>query len=622
MRGFRSVMALCTLLSVSCGGDDGGELDAGADATCGRSCDDGQFCNGAERCEPGAPGADANGCVPGAPPCVGGCDEATRTCTAGCVDADGDGARDVRCGGTDCDDSDPSRFPGNEEVCDDGHDEDCDPATLGPDRDGDGEASTRCCNGSLCGTDCDDERPMTNSGGEEICDGRDNDCDAEVDEGVTLVFYRDRDDDNYGDPETPLEACDRPEGYELNSDDCDDENPHAHSTEFPETCDGFDNDCDALIDEEVADRCYRDLDRDGYAAPGAEAMEGCACPPGWTPVPPETAETTDCDDTDVRTHPGIVRDDCTVPGRDEDCDGTSDEDGVVLRYTDEDGDGFGCGEDCRQGPRTGLFCPGLEPRGWIADARDCDDEYDDEGPGDPTPCREASYVQGPGRVSREHTDGRCYTWCTEPYRVGSCGFTGCTPEETTADECYATNPGTCRDCTYELECVLPDNRLGLLITEYVEGSSLNKAIELGNRGFDPEVLDGCSYVLHRNGSVDTYRVTLTGMLEPGQTFVLCHPDFIEPARCDATWSDASFVFNGDDAITIECEGLVVDSFGVVGTSGPWGVGTATETRNRTLRRQCDETVGDRDGSDAFVPENHYDGYPVDTFADLGADHCE
>lgn len=92
-------------------------------------CDDQQTCNGVEQCDPSAPSADARGCVPGTPiACEQGetCIEQMGGCS-GCAvaaDADGDGVASRTCGGTDCDDSDPQRFPGNPERCD-AKDNDC-----------------------------------------------------------------------------------------------------------------------------------------------------------------------------------------------------------------------------------------------------------------------------------------------------------------------------------------------------------------------------------------------------------------------------------------------------------------------------------------------------------------
>ncbi len=90
-----------------------------------------------------------------------------------CVDADNDGAADIACGGTDCDDANPLVSPLLVEACD-GLDTDCDPATdENADGDGDGE--------SACSGDCDDTDPLNFSTNPEACDGADNDCNGLAD---------------------------------------------------------------------------------------------------------------------------------------------------------------------------------------------------------------------------------------------------------------------------------------------------------------------------------------------------------------------------------------------------------------------------------------------------------
>ena len=205
------LISLCAL-SAACGDDDSTtDATAGADATemctSNNDCDDELFCNGPEQCEPDDAEADARGCITGSLPCPASCDEETDECVTDCVDADGDGHSDMECGGDDCDDNDPDRFPGNTEICND-HDEDCDPETLGDDADEDGFVSDECCNpdgrSMVCGRDCDDSLAGVNPTAVDACGGGDEDCDGDIDEEPSLTFYRDIDGDGFGiPPRTP-----------------------------------------------------------------------------------------------------------------------------------------------------------------------------------------------------------------------------------------------------------------------------------------------------------------------------------------------------------------------------------------------------------------------------------
>ena len=86
----------------------------------------------------------------------------------------------------------------------------------------------------------------------EACDGNDNDCDGEIDEEVMLVGYTDADADSYGDPESEVVACELEEAVVADGTDCDDTNVLIHP-DATETCDGTDEDCDKLVDEDACE---------------------------------------------------------------------------------------------------------------------------------------------------------------------------------------------------------------------------------------------------------------------------------------------------------------------------------------------------------------------------------
>jgi hypothetical protein len=70
--------------------------------------------------------------------------------------------------------------------------------------------------------DCDDTDGNVYPGATEVCNGVDDNCDGNVDEGVLQTFYLDSDGDTYGDAGTSTQACSAPSGYVSNDGDCDD----------------------------------------------------------------------------------------------------------------------------------------------------------------------------------------------------------------------------------------------------------------------------------------------------------------------------------------------------------------------------------------------------------------
>lgn len=83
---------------------------------------------------------------------------------------------------------------------------------------------------------------------ETKCDNMDNDCDGNIDEGLMSAFYRDSDNDGYGNPLDTIEACAAPLGYIIDNTDCNDNNNEINPSAL-EVCDGTDNDCDGSVDE-------------------------------------------------------------------------------------------------------------------------------------------------------------------------------------------------------------------------------------------------------------------------------------------------------------------------------------------------------------------------------------
>jgi hypothetical protein len=100
------------------------------------------------------------------------------------------------------------------------------------------------------GGDCNDADATIYPGAPEICDGKDNNCNGEIDERLlALPYFEDRDGDGFGNPFIVVRRCIKPEGYVGNNTDCDDTKSSVHP-EAQEICgNGIDDNCDGQIDE-------------------------------------------------------------------------------------------------------------------------------------------------------------------------------------------------------------------------------------------------------------------------------------------------------------------------------------------------------------------------------------
>lgn len=167
----------------------------------------------------------------------------------------------------------------------------------GSDGDGDGDGSIGEQYG---GDDCDDEDASIGPHAVDICDEVDNNCDGQIDEGVTNIFYTDTDGDGYGVESEATEACTQPPGTARYAGDCDDDNSDI-SPGQEEVCDDMDNDCDGVADEGTKVAIFEDVDDDGY---GNDATIDSACPDavpgGWTTVG------LDCNDEESTINPDAV----------------------------------------------------------------------------------------------------------------------------------------------------------------------------------------------------------------------------------------------------------------------------------------------------------------------------
>lgn len=165
------------------------------------------------------------------------------------------------------------------------------------------------------GGDCDDSNSDIHPSALEICNGLDDNCNGDVDDGILFfTIYQDLDEDGFGNADSSLWSCYLPDGYVINGIDCDDNNALIHNLQA----------------------YYVDMDGDGLG--GEESAFFCSLLPPFG----YADNSDDCDDTT----PGLGA--------------------LNLFYVDNDDDGYGQ-------PGTAIYFCAFEVPGFVTNADDCND---------------------------------------------------------------------------------------------------------------------------------------------------------------------------------------------------------------------------------------------------------
>ena len=269
---------------------------------------------------------------------------------------------------SDCNDNNASINPGVAEVCN-GVDDNCNSQTdegvqntyyrdADADTYGNASVTTQACTqpaGYVTNSlDCNDGNASINPDAAEVCNGVDDNCNGQIDEGVLNTYYRDADNDTYGDALVSTQACTQPLGYVSNSSDCNDGNALVNPG-AAEVCNLVDDNCSGQIDEGVLNTYYQDADNDTYGNPSV-SIDTCSAPIAYV------LDNTDCNDANVSIHPGATE---VCNSEDDNCNGYIDEGVQDTFYLDFDFDTYGNASVITQA------CS--QPPGYVSDNTDCDD---------------------------------------------------------------------------------------------------------------------------------------------------------------------------------------------------------------------------------------------------------
>jgi hypothetical protein len=315
----------------------------------------------------------------------------------------------------------------------------CEPGTrVYADDDGDGvgagESMAGCPAAGLVvrAGDCQPDDPSIFSGADELCNGFDDDCDGDTDEGTVTLLYIDVDGDGHGDANDPGEtACagETREGKVSSNDDCDDTCMHCVPGAAAEAmCDGRDDNCDGQIDEGLTHTFKLDCDGDGHVSGLPQEKVACAAPEPPSTCAAGTWRTSfpvqvDCDDSDAKKSPSLAE---LCDGIDNNCNGSAD-DGLSTKtyYPDCDNDKYprAAGAQARCG--TVAIASPICSRYIVArsdNKQDCGDDDDRAHPGAGA-LADKSGIKG-GHATGSRQDFNCDGAVTMSPTLNACPSSG------------------------------------------------------------------------------------------------------------------------------------------------------------------------------------------------------
>lgn len=166
-----------------------------------------------------------------------------------------------------------------------------------------------------------------------------------------------------------------------------------------------------------------------------------------------------------------------------------------------------------------------------------------------------------------------------------------------------------------------------ILSEYVEGSSNNKALEIYNASqatIPSGTLTIRAYTCGNScaSSTPSASLPIAKDLLPGETYVVANIQASDTlkARANLTMGTQVITFNGDDSLTLVSgsTATVLDSFGLIGTDpGNAWTGNGVSTVDQTLSRKGGIVTGDTNTTDAFDPSAQWNTFAQDTFTGLG-----